>query len=470
MTSHASTSVLRLFARRALGGALFSTGLCVALVPAAGCASQAAPSSGYEEYQCPDPVGRIIREDCAQSSLRYDGTEVGASLGVGPANAEGTYRDQAVRQANDIIGVLKEQRTSLCHDFNTCKLTLDQYRHEKSRIESVFTAVVAMKENTEKMDATSALAYLEQIRQMREGPSGAAPPPLPPPTQPVEPPPVAPPLPSETDAEWGPGKYMMQAAGRVAEAAKRLEAGSDYGFDIDHACLLGAYLIEGKSVSMTQSFEGGREYVLLGGGTDSANDVDLAILDEQGTIVISDVEDDATPVLRFTPPTSGNYRITLALADSKAAGNFVAVAVMHKGGYTIPEKNLMQSFQSAYGAGSFASKRTIELGLQGLAFHEQGNWSLYGTVLKPGEKSSFGGLSLVTDPTVVLAGGDGQAPKLDISVEEMSGTRVAGDSDTNARPVAVVHPDPSKRYRVGVANTSDAGVTLVTVMILDAMK
>jgi len=134
------------------------------------CSTTPAPSNGgYQEYQCPAPIGQIVREDCSQAALRYEGVDISGRVGVGQVSASAAYKDQAIRQANDLIAVLKEQRVSLCHDFNTCKLTIDQYRTDKQRVESSFTAVVALKGNVDKMDQAGAMQFMEQLRSIREG-------------------------------------------------------------------------------------------------------------------------------------------------------------------------------------------------------------------------------------------------------------------------------------------------------------
>src|SRR6185503_7290248 len=99
------------------------------------------------------------------------------------------------------------------------------------------------------------------------------------------------------------------------------------GFDRDHACVLGAFVDTGKMQSMTQSFTGGRTYALVGGGEDNATDVDIAIADSSGTVLVSDTQDDAMPLVKFVPPADGSYQIRLGLSKSTASGAFVAVAV-----------------------------------------------------------------------------------------------------------------------------------------------
>ncbi|MFT3773087.1 MAG: hypothetical protein QM820_47510 [Minicystis sp.] len=449
-----------------------ASALCLAFVTLGPACSSTTTGPHYEEYQCPAPIGQIVREDCAQVAARYEGVSTSdAPTGV-------SYRDQAIREANNVLGLLKEQRVSLCHDFNTCKLSLDQYRNDKQRVESSLTTVVALKGGVASLDQAGIASLMGQLQSIREGKPATAPPPVPPPPPapppapahtahlPPPPPPAPTPAPSGGSDSWIPGKYMLQAVGHVADAAKNIESKTNFGFDIDHACLLGAYIRAGKSIDIVQSFKAGRQYVLVGGGSENAIDVDLGVL-EGSTLLASDTDDDPTPVVKFKAPRDGNYTIRLALEKSKANGNFVALAIMHEGGYTIPTKSIVSSIGRAImNAGAVAKKVNSKGG--DLVFHESDNWSFYGTVLKPHEVSSFGGLTLVTNPTIALAGADDDGRNIDLFIKDRSGSVVAKDDEPDANPVVLVRPDSGQRYSLGVTNAANTGTTLATVLLLDA--
>lgn len=433
------------------------------------CSSTPPPSSQYEEYQCPVPIGRIVREDCSKVETRYDGMR-----NSGPAASGGGPQAQAMAEANSLLSVLEEQRVSLCNDFNTCKMTVEQYRSEKQRVESSFTAVVALRGSVDKLDPAAVAGLMDQLRAIRSGKPAPPPPPRPvasapppPPPKPAPPPPPPPPSASSAGMSWIPGKYMLQAVGRVADAAHNLESKTNFGFDIDHACLLGAYLHTGKHIDIVQTFKAGRQYVLLGGGSENAVDVDLGILDSNGRLLVADTDDDPSPLVKFKPLRDGEYTIRLALEKSKSSGNFVALAVMHEGGYSIPPKNMVASIGRAVMSAAAVSKK---LGAKGndLVFHESNNWALYGTVLKPQEVSSFGGITLVTTPTIALAGADDQGTNIDMYLKDQgTGAIVAKDSEPDATPALVISPRAGARYSLSVANAARQGTTLATALLLD---
>lgn len=138
---------------------------------AVACGSTRSPAgsagNGYQEYDCPAPVGKIVREDCSRSALRYDGAQFSGSVGAGGVGASASYRDSAVREANDLVSMLKEQRVALCNNFNTCKLTVAEYRDEQKHIDDSFVALLAVKDKMAQMDAEGATKLLGEIRAIR---------------------------------------------------------------------------------------------------------------------------------------------------------------------------------------------------------------------------------------------------------------------------------------------------------------
>jgi hypothetical protein len=120
--------------------------------------------AGYEEYECPAPVGRIVREECSKIALRYEGENVEASAGVGSLGASASYKQEAIREADQLVQMLKEQRVGLCNDFNTCKLSVPEYRSEKTKLDDSYVALLAIKDKLKDVDADGAVKLLQQIR------------------------------------------------------------------------------------------------------------------------------------------------------------------------------------------------------------------------------------------------------------------------------------------------------------------
>lgn len=109
----------------------------------------------------------------------------------------------------------------------------------------------------------------------------------------------------------GPSTYTVQVQGylaRIAEAAgkqgfKRVVAGPVYGSLNDDA----------KS-SHEMTVVGGVDYVLFGACDNDCTDLDLIVYDQSGNVVRRDIATDDNPVVTFTAPRSGKYRIEVVMA------------------------------------------------------------------------------------------------------------------------------------------------------------
>ncbi|MCX7943761.1 MAG: hypothetical protein N2746_04565 [Deltaproteobacteria bacterium] len=105
--------------------------------------------SQYSEYKCPEPIGLIIRENCRENLIKYQAEDIsiGAKASaVQIATAEGSYKSETkvLQEASEFMQFLKDQQTSLCNDYNTCKLTTHEYKERKDRINKTFTTIYAL--------------------------------------------------------------------------------------------------------------------------------------------------------------------------------------------------------------------------------------------------------------------------------------------------------------------------------------
>jgi hypothetical protein len=125
--------------------------------------------AGYQEYECPAPIGKIVREDCESSKLKYEGESFSGSVGAVGVGASAEYKESAIREADSLVQMLKEQRNQLCNNFNTCKVTVKEYREDQKRLDDSFVALVALKDKMANVDAEGATKLLDQIRSIRSG-------------------------------------------------------------------------------------------------------------------------------------------------------------------------------------------------------------------------------------------------------------------------------------------------------------
>lgn len=155
-------SILRVVAF-GMGSALFALACGGTLAPGG------QTKADYQEYTCPDPIGKIVREDCSKSALQYQGTSFEGSVGASGIGASASYRQNAIREADSLVQLLKEQRVSLCNNFNTCKLTTKEYRDDQKHLDDSFVALMALKDRMAQIDAEGAAKLLAEIQSIRNG-------------------------------------------------------------------------------------------------------------------------------------------------------------------------------------------------------------------------------------------------------------------------------------------------------------
>jgi len=107
------------------------------------------PEFQYSEYRCPEPIGVIVRENCRENVIKYQAEDVSASVKGSVtqiATAEGSYKNETrvLQEASEFMQFLKDQQVSLCNDYNTCKLTTQEYKERKDRINKTFTTIYAL--------------------------------------------------------------------------------------------------------------------------------------------------------------------------------------------------------------------------------------------------------------------------------------------------------------------------------------
>jgi len=112
-----------------------------------GCASS-------REYQCPEPIGLIIRDDCDTYQTRYDTLRVDLGAGIGPAKLETSIRKEAMRDPSELVQVMGARMTALCHDFNACRVTQADYLRRRREIDQTMTAIMALGEQLKRPDLT----------------------------------------------------------------------------------------------------------------------------------------------------------------------------------------------------------------------------------------------------------------------------------------------------------------------------
>jgi len=261
--------------------------------------------------------------------------------------------------------------------------------------------------------------------------------------------------------------YMKEAVANVMAAARSVGDVTEYGYT-PGTCFLAAFIQPRGAVSMNVPMEAGKSYVFLGGGSKDADDVDIEILDSRGKVVAKDDDVDPTPVVRFTPPRAGKYtlRLTLFKADSAC---FCAVAILQRGGYDIPIRNLADATNDLIG---FCND-VWRSGKIRMKFHDSDNqWAIYGSIIKEGTNVSITNLHPGEGTVAVIAAGDGIAEDIDVAVLDENNRVIKEDTRDDASAVVVCHTDADTSYgiRTQLSKSRKKGASFVLTAVLDLSR
>ena len=272
---------------------------------------------------------------------------------------------------------------------------------------------------------------------------------------------------------WSAGMYMGMALERLLIVANRIDVSTDFAFDDKGSTIVAGFLKPDSPQILNRPFEAGKTYAVVGAGSTGAN-IDVRVADSAGNIIVEDLAEDPNPTVTFTAPATDNYQIELSLKGQD--GEFGAVVVMQEnGGTRIPAEILQHVFQRLLDAGSFAQAQLLEKGYGGLIFHE-GDWSVQGTILYPGEVIRQRGIRLPADAHVFTAVSHEESFNIDLQITDANTGQEWTDLAEDSQPLLVVEADPNTNYEMGVIYGKDEaqgdrqGETLAVSMILRLPK
>ncbi len=160
-----------------------SLGLLVpalALLPACGGSVEAPPSAptssvlaaGGEKLECPEPIGSVPREDCAEVADDFGALSVAEALKLAGNGRDADARIEAIRSAAALANVLKEQRVSLCELYDRCKVTSDDHAVKDKLLAGTMRALITLWNKRRFSGVDEVVRFRQAVRSLEQRVNG----------------------------------------------------------------------------------------------------------------------------------------------------------------------------------------------------------------------------------------------------------------------------------------------------------
>jgi hypothetical protein len=134
-------------------------------------------------------------------------------------------------------------------------------------------------------------------------------------------------------AQESQGKYVNSSVARLVKMIDFANA-AGYNLQTDQFSAGGVWLRQGKEnwVSLvTMELKAGKDYRFLAAGDMDARDVDLKIVNSDGTIVANDSTTNPEAIVNYSPTKTGRYTISIRLyASRESVPSYCTAIVMSK--------------------------------------------------------------------------------------------------------------------------------------------
>jgi len=256
--------------------------------------------------------------------------------------------------------------------------------------------------------------------------------------------------------------YMTEALDNVARGVLNINDFRSFGYD-DHISLLGACVATGRSVTFSRQLWADETYGFVGDGDRDVIDVDVDIFDPNGNLVASDRRPDTLAAVMYTPRRNGRYTISLKLDRARERWSFCALAILRRGGWTVPPVNLVNAASRCINKCQvFAHARN------GLRFVDQPNqWTFFGGVLNEGESLAMRNMHFGLGPHIFFAAGDDHARDIDLRLTEPGSRLMLGpDNGPAPQPIFRCQTEQGADYELELRNERSGGPSLMFAVAL----
>jgi len=262
-------------------------------------------------------------------------------------------------------------------------------------------------------------------------------------------------------SNWAPGDWMKQSlVDGLSKAAAASEL-SGYGFMRGSFCVLGAMIEEHGDARMIYHLDAGQRVLFIGGADNDARDIDITVYNEDtGVLVARDRETDRTPVVEFTVPSSGRYRVELDLYDSTAP-SFCTLMALEAGQLKFNMNEVALALDSLIDTAGAASGRHSGVDY---AMSETG-WSLYGVLLDGRGSHGVTNVSSGRESAVIVGTTGRSGDDLDLVLLNDSSREIDADRERDNLPV-ISRAEGLSQHTIRLVNAGSGSTTFATALIL----
>ncbi len=243
---------------------------------------------------------------------------------------------------------------------------------------------------------------------------------------------------------WGPADRLTRTLDGLYTKGNLLVAVTNAGWH-PGLCLAATQLATGETASLEIHLLPGRTYTFIASAEHGVRDVDLLLRAAGGEEILSDTEDDQTPIVEFTAEEAGAYTLQLHLVDDSRDSAMVALGILSTFGEPLSSltyRNVSRQFGAAAGAVRAAGGAT--------RFQADDNtWCLLGYLLAEGEGATVEKVRLSPDNRLsVAAAGSPEIQDMNLFLADDSYRIIRSDRAQDPYPMIEVSGRDAGIYRL----------------------
>ncbi len=145
------------------------------LAIACGSPESGGPPPKTPRIACPDPIGSIPPESCAEIADDFGALSVAGALKLAGTGPEAEARISAIRAAGALGNLLKEKRVGVCEQYNACKLRPADLAARDKELFELMRALLDLWDKRRFSDAGGVARFHDELRALHrklDGKSG----------------------------------------------------------------------------------------------------------------------------------------------------------------------------------------------------------------------------------------------------------------------------------------------------------